>query len=422
MYRKLCLLSIILFLSACGGATVKQVTVKAPIAVTDQSTVKPVAITKIVAKMRRGQDIGAYEIGAFCIENSRLRWKSGGKVNLSSEELVDVFREELEANGWPVVGSTDDLFSGYDVSGAEILIAGKLTELEASICYPLIGWGNYDSKGSMRLAVEWQIYNPARKEIIGTLKTSGSALLKSTVPEADYDLMNTSFSVAVNNLLASSKFKAMVERGDALSAEPNIDTTVFVIKNPKSIAKSFTEALDKAKLSTVVVRTAVGHGSGFAVGDGQHILTNAHVVGDAKNVTVITASKISIPAKLIKIDKGRDIALLSIEGLSLPAMRISQRPLDTVEKVYAVGAPLAEELSGSVTSGIFSASRSFDSYEWLQSDVAINPGNSGGPLLNSRGEVVGISTAGFRPAGAESGLNLFIPIGDGLRFIGAELR
>ena len=421
MYGKLCSLTLILFLAACG-TTVKQVAVQAPIEVQDQSTVKPVAITKIVAKMRRGADVGVYEIGAFCLENSRIRWKSGGKVNLSSEELVDVFREELEANGWPVVGSTDDLFAGYDVSGAEILIAGKITDLEAAICYPLIGWGNYDSKGSMRMAVEWQIYNPARKEIIGTLNTSGSAVLDSVVSEADYDLMNTSFSVAVNNLLASGDFKTMVERGSNFAAEPSGEGASFTINNPSDIAKSLDEALEKAKLSTVVVRTAVGHGSGFAVGNGQLILTNAHVVGDAKNVTIVTSSKISIPAKVLEVDKGRDIALVSIEGLSLPPLRISKQPLGTVERVYAVGAPLAEELSGSVTSGIFSASRTFDGYSWLQSDVAINPGNSGGPLLNSRGEVVGISTAGFRPAGAESGLNLFIPVEDGLKFVGAALK
>ena len=92
-----------LLLTACG-TIVQQVEVKAPIAVQDPMKVKPVAITKIVAKMRRGADIGVYEIGAFCVPDSRIRWKSGGKVNLSSEELVDVFRDELEANGWPDVG------------------------------------------------------------------------------------------------------------------------------------------------------------------------------------------------------------------------------------------------------------------------------------------------------------------------------
>ena len=137
---------------------------------------------------------------------------------------------------------------------------------------------------------------------------------------------------------------------------------------------------------------------------------------------MVTSSQISIPAKVEVVDKGRDIALLSIEGLSLPPLSVSFSALGTVEEVYAIGAPLDEGLSGSITNGVFSARRTFEGYEWLQSDVSINPGNSGGPLLNSRGEVVGISTAGFQPAGSQVGLNLFIPIEDGLKFIGVEVE
>ena len=165
----------------------------------------------------------------------------------------------------------------------------------------------------------------------------------------------------------------------------------------------------------------VGHGSGFAIGRGNYILTNAHVVGEAKNVTIITSSKISIPGTVEVIDKGRDIALVSIKGISLQPLRLADGDLSTAEKLYAIGAPLQEELSSTVTQGIYSAKRDFEGYNWIQSDTSINPGNSGGPLLNSDGHVVGISTAGFMPTGAQVGLNLFIPIMDGLKFIGIEL-
>ena len=98
-----------------------QVQVKEAITVQDRSKVKPLAITKVAAKMRRGTVLGKMSVGALCIPRSDIKWRSGNKVHLSNEELADVFREELEANGWPVMGSTEDLFSGYDVSGAEIL-------------------------------------------------------------------------------------------------------------------------------------------------------------------------------------------------------------------------------------------------------------------------------------------------------------
>ena len=412
-------LALLMILTACG-MQVAQVEVKAPIAITDPVKVKPVAITKVVAKIRRGEEVGEYQLGALCVPNSKISWKSGSKVNLSSEELVDVFREELELNGWPVVGSTEDLFSGYDVSGAELLIAAKITELETAICFPYSGFGNFKSNGSMRLKVEWQIYNPARKTIIGTVKTSGSALIKDVVDDAGYELMAQSFSVAVNNLLANDDFRDFAERA-SLSAEPIIKDTVYKISNPNISYGSIKEALENARLSTVIVRTASGHGSGFAVGMGDLILTNAHVVGEAQNVTIITSSKISLQGKVEALDKGRDIALIKIDGINLPPLRIYEGGLGVAENLYAIGAPLDEALSNTVTQGIFSSEREYDGYYWIQSDVSINPGNSGGPLLNSSGYVVGISTAGFQPAGSQIGLNLFIPIGDGLKYIGVTL-
>lgn len=418
--KKYFVLLFALILSACG-MQVAQVEIKAPIAISDPVKVKPVAITKVVAKIRRGEEVGEYQQGALCVPNSKINWKSGGKVNLSSEELVDVFRDELEINGWPVVGSTDDLFSGYDVSGAELLIAAKITEIETAICYPWIGWGNFKSNGSMRVRVEWQIYNPARKSIIGTVNTSGSALIEEVVDDAGYELMAQSFAVAVNNLLASDKFRDFSER-DTLSAEPIDRDTIYKIPNPKVAFGSVKEALEQAKLSTVIVRTASGHGSGFAVGSGNTILTNAHVVGDASNVTILTSSKISLPGKVEVVDKGRDIAMISISGISLPPLRIYEGSIGVAEDLYAIGAPLNEALSNTITQGIYSSEREYEGYYWIQSDASINPGNSGGPLLNSQGYVVGISTAGFAPAGSQVGLNLFIPVVDGMKYIGMELE
>jgi len=410
-----------ILLASCGTPNIaRQAPQGVPIQIADPTKVKTVAITKIVGKMRRGTKIGNESVGAFCLPRGEIRWKSGGKVNLSSEELVDVFREELERNGWPVAGSTDNLFEGYDVSGAEILIAGKIAEIETNICYPLIGWGSFDATGSMIMSVEWQIYNPARREIIGTIFTEGSAVVETPTDGADYDLLNNSFALAINNLLATREFSEMLDRSQpAISASPSDLRTV---RNEFVRFSSVEEALDHAAKSVVVVRTAQGHGSAFAIGSGEHVLTNAHVIGDAKHVTFVTKDGIEVKGDLLALDKSRDIALLSVNGVRLVPLHISQDDPTSGEKVYAVGSPLGEELSGTVTGGIISSERIMDGLKWIQSDAAINPGNSGGPLLNEAGSVVGISTAGFVSQGAPLGLNLFIPIGDGLDFLGVELE
>jgi len=409
-------------LTACFTVPITQVEEKTPIKITDKAKVKPVAITKVVAKMRRGTEIGSLQVGWFCAEESKVNWKTGGKVNLSSEELVDIFREELERNGWPVVGSTEDLFTGYDVSEAELLIAAKLSSIETNLCYRNARSGDWENaKGAMKISVDWQIYNPARREIIGEISTQGSSKFDKSVADAGYQLLNSSFAVAINNLLASKDFRAMSERSSELAATP-VFQSKHVVKNERVRYQSLQQALDSSVKSTVTIRTAAGHGSGFSIGDGGLIITNAHVVGDAKIVTLITSGQVEVQGLVEVVDKGRDVALIKVKGVRLPTLHLESDLPKIGEPVYAVGSPLKEDLAGSVTSGIMSAFRRVEGYEWIQADVAVSPGNSGGPLVNARGSVIGISTASYQQAGSQVGLNLFVPISDAINFLGLQLE
>ncbi|MDE0411508.1 MAG: trypsin-like peptidase domain-containing protein [Gammaproteobacteria bacterium] len=410
-----------LALTACTPP-IEQVEVKTPIVIPDKAKIKPVAITKVIAKMRRGTEIGILQVGWLCVDNSKVNWKTGGKVNLSSEELVDIFREELERNGWPVVGSTEDLFTGYDVSEAELLIAAKLSSIETNICYMNAGFGDWtNAKGSMKITVDWQIYNPARREIIGEVSSQGSAKYQKSMPDAGYQLLNDSFAVAINNLLASKDFIEMSKRSDELASAPEFESKKLV-NNEYIRYQSLQQALESSTNSTVTIRTASAHGSGFAIGDGGMVITNAHVVGNASLVTLITSGRVEVQGKVEVVDKGRDVALIKVKGVRLPALYLQSELPKIGETVYAIGSPFMEDLAGSVTSGIMSATRTFEGYKWIQADVAINPGNSGGPLINSNGAVIGISTAGVSPTGSDVGLNLFVPITDAISYLGLQLE
>ncbi len=412
------LIGSLIVVSGCS-TTVQQATVMDAIEITDPTKVKPIAITKVAATIRRGTVVGSLKVGGFCAGNEEVKWRSGNKVFLDSEDLVDVFREELEVNGWPVVGSTEDLFQGYDVSGAEVLVAARLTDLETILCAPMSGFGNWDTKGSMRMDVEWQIYSPARRSLIGTIETKGSAEITKAGDDTSYELLAQSFGIAVNNLLASPKFLGLVERSEGLITTP---TSVGALKidNKYRNYQTLEAAITAAKKSTVVVRTASSHGSGFAIGDGSFVLTNSHVVGDAQIVSLVTEGGIVLEGTVSKVSKERDIAVITVDALRLPALHINSSVPGSGAQVLAVGSPLGEQLTGTVTSGIVSGLRQVDGYNWIQSDAAISPGNSGGPLLDQNGSVVGIATAGFQTSGSQIGLNLFIPIADALAF--AELR
>ena len=160
-----------------------------------------------------------------------------------------------------------------------------------------------------------------------------------------------------------------------------------------------------------------GMGSGFIVDPSGIVLTNAHVVDGADEVTVRTSDRREFRAKVLGTDKATDVAVLKIDASNLPSVRLGDASKARVgEWVVAIGAPYG--LEHTVTSGIISAkSRSLpgDSVVgFIQTDAAVNPGNSGGPLFNLDGEVIGINSQIFSRSGGFQGLAFAIPINTAL--------
>ena len=156
-----------------------------------------------------------------------------------------------------------------------------------------------------------------------------------------------------------------------------------------------------------------GQGSGFIVGADGTILTNAHVVEEASEVTVKLNDKREFKARVLGADKASDVAVLKIDAKNLPTVRIGTSLQTQVgEWVLAIGSPFGFESSASA--GIVSAkSRTLPdgSYvPFIQTDVAVNPGNSGGPLFNMNGEVIGINSQIYSRSGGYQGLSFAIPI------------
>ena len=161
-----------------------------------------------------------------------------------------------------------------------------------------------------------------------------------------------------------------------------------------------------------------GIGSGFVISPDGYILTNAHVVADAAEVTVKFTDKREYKAKVIGSDKRTDVALIKIDAKNLPAVKLGNAENTRVgEWVAAIGAPFGFE--NTVTAGIVSAkSRALPDESlvpFIQTDVAINPGNSGGPLFNLSGEVIGINSQIYSRTGGFMGLSFAIPIDVAMR-------
>src|SRR5579872_7242621 len=158
-----------------------------------------------------------------------------------------------------------------------------------------------------------------------------------------------------------------------------------------------------------------GQGSGFIIDKDGHVLTNYHVIADARQVEVTLHNRKKYRATIVGVDRSHDLAVVQIKAPDLTPMVLGDSGnLQVGQKVYAIGNPFG--LSGTLTRGIVSSIRQVQEPDGMkiedaiQTDASINPGNSGGPLLNMRGDVIGINTMIASNVGQSAGIGFAIPI------------
>jgi S1-C subfamily serine protease len=205
------------------------------------------------------------------------------------------------------------------------------------------------------------------------------------------------------------------QRDAALSDDESINVRIYR-QNSSAVANILTKAIEYDFFMDAV--PVEGAGSGFVIDPRGYILTNFHVVQEAQSIEVVLGDQSKYEAKFIGADQRNDVALLKIEpkGKPLVALRLGDSSsLQVGQKVLAIGNPFG--FQSTLTTGIVSAlgrtvqtSQTTFIDEAIQTDAAINRGNSGGPLLNSRGEVIGINSAIYTPSGTTAGIGFAIPI------------
>jgi len=421
--NKICVfvVSALLFSSACSTPTVNQVLAKDPIDILHSEEAKPILFKKVVVKLKRGQEIGRLQGGLMCIDRGPLTWK-GGKVNLTGDEFTEVFREELEKANYPVVGNPDALFEDPDEWKAELLVAGLVKDMQANMCYPRIYYYDYETcRGSAYIGVNWQVYSRLDRKVVYETNTEGSSSITQASATVQTDLFLNAFSMATQNLLSDEGFHNLV-----VKSKHKPDKSVFDTINIEAVDKfeePIANHISSNRLSVVTIFAGDGHGSGFFISSDGYILTNAHVVGGARFATIKLTTGRELVAEVIRKNSIRDVALLNIEESKMIPLPIRTTSVNVGDEVYALGSPLDEEMSTTLSKGIVSGFRVVDDQSFIQSDVNILPGNSGGPLMDKNGNAVGISTLIFvgRANIMPSGLNFFIPISEALESVNVKL-
>lgn len=356
----------------------------------------------------------------LCMNAPYTRSASGEREKQDPSAYAPSFKSELARAGYKVVTAGEDNLFDPESSSADYQAAAVITDLHIDGC---ISQGSpFAERGSVRgdssMKVDWQIYSPIKKQVVARASTSGAVTLSSAVQGGYQRLIVDAFASNARALGENAEFRA------ALSA-PKAFTKGFVMPGQQSkIAlngsrKAGPRPIADAVGSVVTILTGTGSGSGFLVSDDGYLLTNAHVVGDDKEVRIRWSDRIETLAQVVRVSKDRDIAIIRTNARERKPLAIKRGLVNPAQRVYAIGSPKGEDFQGTVSSGIVSADRIMNGLRYIQSDTTVSHGSSGGPLLDETGSVIGVTDLGIQNDGP-AGLNLFIPIGDAMDFLSLE--
>jgi S1-C subfamily serine protease len=302
------------------------------------------------------------------------------------------------------------VFDDKGSKGADFRIGATLLQFDYRIC------GRGDVKGNAYAKIKWEVFSTRRQKVVYTAPIEASYASARDMPGKDFDKALMQSIVA--NLLGDPKLIEVIRSGGASEDEPTKAFSPLKIAPGPAVVGGVATAASKLLEAVVTVESGVGTGTAFYVSREGYLLTNQHVVADAKFVRVKLAGGRSLVGEVLRVDKQRDVALLRTDPVSMDVLAIRRREARVGEDAYALGSPFGEVLSGTLTRGVLSSRRVFEGVAYLQSDVSINPGNSGGPLIDADGQVLGIARLGTNA----QGINIFIPIDDALDKLGLTVQ
>ena len=302
---------------------------------------------------------------------------------------------------------------------ASLQIGAVIKDMSGDFCtLSRDGTERYRSyRGTIDMTVEWQVFDPLRRETLGRFETVGRGEQKDRTYDGLERILVNAFRQNARALMAKPEFRSVATTpADPADkrATPSGRSTLLL-----AFAKPGKTPIAQAAGSVVTVLVEGAHGSGFLISPDGYLLTNRHVVGEAKLVRVRWSDGFETEGEVVRSDKRRDVALIKSSAHSRQPLFLRPSLAQQGDAVFAVGTPLNEKLAGTVTRGVVSAYRVDGGLNYLQSDAGINHGNSGGPLLDENGAVIAIAVSGLFEGSTDIalGINRFIPIGDALDFL-----
>ena len=419
------LTSVVLTWFLAGGIAAAQDTPTA-----DAAPHNSIKLVRVLANIPPGTPYMTLRVGnSFCLNPVTKTWTASEAAQAPSPYYPS-FKTELESAGYKVVTPGETNLFDADADGADYEAAAVITDEHIELCVSpgsLFTKANRgDARGSGSMKVDWQIYNRLRKQVVAHVSTTGTSELDHAVPGGLQQLVLMAFGENVRALAQNADFRTAMNAPKAFTKEfqmPGQQSKIVLAGSLKAGPRKIADATG----SVVTILSGLGTGSGFLVSSDGYVLTDAHVVGDDKNVRVRWPDGLEGPATVERVSKNRDVAIIKTNPRDRAPLALRRGPVTPAARVYAIGSPKNQNFEGTVSSGIISADRIVDGLRYVQSDTMVSHGSSGGPLLNENGEVIGLTDLGISSAGPtgkeeQAGLNLFTPIGDAMDFLALEQK
>jgi serine protease Do len=395
------------WLTACAGVVHAQVVKSVP---TPQAIAVGAGAQKILARRffvtPNNEVVGTWARGIFCsgAEDVVFNQRLGSGI---LRDMGLVVRRELDAAGYPRVQESafEAAIPDKDV---EYELAATLVDIRLKVC------GTTEAEGQIWARLDWELFSPRERRVVYRAPHEGSVTVEGSKKLPWAELHRQVLASATRNLLADPRFVEQATRRATASSVPSAPDMAIATK-PAAGAR-VQDRMPALQSAVATVFAGNASGSGFYVAAEGYLLTNQHVVGDAKFVKVRLATGRELLGEVVRSVASRDIALVKTDTVTLAPFELSDSEPKVGDEVYALGSPFGETFASSVTRGVVSGFRDVEQQRWLQSDVQILPGSSGGPLVALDGAVVGVASRGV------AGLNLFIPIRDAMVSLRLDFR
>ena len=337
------------------------------------------------------------------IKNEKLKiGKSEGneKIKISNTIFSDLLNSILKEKGY--IDTTNKILKDSYLDN--LLIDAVLTDYTFHLVDNTYATYDYfKSNGGMiyfDLTINWKALDYYKKPIYSmstNVKSGQFAFRKDNEAEVFDKAIKDAMESGLIRFMNSKNVIEILHDKSQQKEEASFET-LFVNKSDR-----YATTLNEAVKSSVTIKNKNGHGSGFLISSDGYIVTNYHVISDTTDLKVVMNNDTTYDTKVVRFSKIHDLAILKIEAKGLISLKLSESPdIEVATEIYAIGTPLAEDLSQTISKGIISSLRkTATTSKLIQTDASVNAGNSGGAIVNKSALVIGVVSSKLKAYGIE---------------------